>query len=144
LTGNIFFDNPEDIISSLQRSDVISVFFPYIKKTILIDKRTSHNEDPIILLTDMVRTPRERVQSLQNLRPNFPIIENILLIPWTRYISTLKDSGVWDAICDLIECPTNKMAPTTSNIFNQLLKLEKKSLAEVIKGSSFTSLWTKT
>ena len=63
MTGDTFFDNPEEILISLKNSDVISIFFPYLKKTILIDKRTADNENPTILLTDMVRTPRERVQS---------------------------------------------------------------------------------
>lgn len=141
MTGNIFFDNPEDIIASLKQSDVISMFFPYMKKTILIDKRTIDNEGPIILLTDMVKSPRERVKSLQSLRPNFPIIENILLIPWTRYVDTLKDSGVWSAICDSLKENPNVDPP--NKIFENLLKLEKKSFIEVIKGESYTTLWHK-
>ena len=142
MTGNIFFDNPEDIIASLKRSDVISMFFPYIKKTILIDKRTINNEGAIILLTDMVRTPQERVKSLQALRPNFPIIENILLIPWTRYVDTLKASGVWSAICDsLKENSDNNNTDPPNEVFEKLLKLEKKSFVEVIKGKSYTTLW---
>jgi len=142
LTGDTFFDNPEEILISLKNSDVISIFFPYLKKTILIDKRTADNENPTILLTDMVRTPRERVQSLQKLRPNLPNIENILLIPWTRYIISLKDSGVWNAIYDTLnENLIGEEYQLIDEIFKQLLILEKRSLVEVIKGTSFKTVW---
>tara|TARA_Y100000996_G_C22541855_1_gene650306 strand:- start:996 stop:1436 length:441 start_codon:yes stop_codon:yes gene_type:complete len=144
LTGDTFFDNPEEILISLKNSDVISIFFPYLKKTILIDKRTADNENPTILLTDMVRTPRERVQSLQKLRPNLPNIENILLIPWTRYIISLKDSGVWNAIYDTLnENLIGEEYQLIDEIFKQLLILEKRSLVEVIKGTSFKTVWEK-
>ena len=144
MTGDTFFDNPEEILISLKNSDVISIFFPYLKKTILIDKRTADNENPTILLTDMVRTPRERVQSLQKLRPNLPDIENILLIPWTRYIISLKDSGVWNAIYDTLnENLIGEEYQLIDEIFKQLLILEKRSLVEVIKGTSFKTVWEK-
>ncbi len=144
MTGDTFFDNPEEILISLKNSDVISIFFPYLKKTILIDKRTADNENPTILLTDMVRTPRERVQSLQKLRPNLPNIENILLIPWTRYIISLKDSGVWNAIYDTLnENLIGEEYQLIDEIFKQLLILEKRSLVEVIKGTSFKTVWEK-
>ena len=142
MTGNNFFDKPEDIITSLKNSDVISIFFPYIKKTILIDKRSTGDEGPLILLTDMARTPRERVLSLQTLRPSFPQIDNILLIPWTRYVISLKDSGVWKAICDTLRESTTK-SDLTDKIFEQLTQLEKRSLINVINGSEFKTIWTR-
>jgi len=142
LTGNNFFDKPEEIIKSLKKTDVISIFFPYIKKTILIDKRSTGDEGSVILLTDMARTPRERILSLQTLRPNFPAIENILLIPWTRYVISLKDSGVWEAICDTLEKSATK-SDTTDKIFEQLTQLEKRSLINVINGSEFKTIWTR-
>ena len=142
MTGNNFFDKPEEIIKSLKKTDVISIFFPYIKKTILIDKRSTSDEGSVILLTDIARTPRERILSLETLRPNFPAIENILLIPWTRYVISLKDSGVWKAICDTLEESTTK-SDSTDKIFEQLTQLEKRSLINVINGSEFKTIWTR-
>ena len=144
MTGDTFFDNPEEILVSLKNSEVISIFFPYLKKTILIDKRTTGNENSTILLTDMVRTPRERVRSLQKLRPNLPDIENILLIPWTRYIISLKDSGVWNVIYETLnENLIEEEHQLIDEIFRQLLILEKRSLIEVIRGTSFETVWEK-
>ena len=144
MTGDTFFDNPEEILVSLKNSEVISIFFPYLKKTILIDKRTTGNENSTILLTDMVRTPRERVRSLQKLRPNLPDIENILLIPWTRYIISLKDSGVWNVIYETLnENLIEEDHQLIDEIFRQLLILEKRSLIEVIRGTSFETVWEK-
>ncbi|MFL2756778.1 MAG: hypothetical protein ACJ0BE_05930 [Dehalococcoidia bacterium] len=144
MTGDTFFDNPEEILVSLKNSEVISIFFPYLKKTILIDKRTTGNENSTILLTDMVRTPRERVRSLQKLRPNLPDIENILLIPWTRYIISLKESGVWNVIYETLnENLIEEEHQLIDEIFKQLLILEKRSLIEVIRGTSFETVWGK-
>ena len=92
----------------------------------------------------MVRTPRERVRSLQKLRPNLPDIENILLIPWTRYIISLKESGVWNVIYETLnENLIEEEHQLIDEIFKQLLILEKRSLIEVIRGTSFETVWGK-
>ena len=94
------FDNLENVKETILESDVVSIFFPFLGKSVIIDSRTNDTEGPILLLTDMVKTPKERVDSLKQIRPSFQTINEIVLIPWVRYVSTLKSSGIWGGILD--------------------------------------------
>ena len=61
MTGNHFFDDLEEVRSGIIDADVVSLFFPYFGKTVLIDTRSNGADGPVIMLTDMVRNPQERV-----------------------------------------------------------------------------------
>ena len=80
--GNYFYDNLNDILENVKTSEVTSIFFPYLRKSILIDLRSNDSDGPAVILTDMVSTPQERIRSLKQLRPNFPEIEKLGGIFW--------------------------------------------------------------
>ena len=71
--GNYFYDNLNDILENVKTSEVTSIFFPYLRKSILIDLRSNDSDGPAVILTDMVSTPQERIRSLKQLRPNLHI-----------------------------------------------------------------------
>ena len=98
--GNYFYDNLNDILENVKTSEVTSIFFPYLRKSILIDLRSNDSDGPAVILTDMVSTPQERIRSLKQLRPNFPEIEKMIIIPWFRYVDTLITSGIWNALIE--------------------------------------------
>ena len=76
---------------------------PYFGKTVLIDVRSNETDGPALILTDMVRSPRERIRSMDKLRPGFGDPEKMVLIPWVRYLETLVESGIWDLVVRKLE-----------------------------------------
>ena len=82
MMGNHFFDELEEVKESILEADVLSLFFPYFGKAILLDTRSNETNGPTILLTKMVRNPQERIRSLEQLRPGFPDVDKMILIPW--------------------------------------------------------------
>ena len=98
MNGNNFQDDMDEIKKTLGEADVVSLFFPYFGKTVLIDVRSNENDGPALILTDMVRSPRERIRSMDKLRPGFGDPEKMVLIPWVRYLETLVASGIWDLV----------------------------------------------
>ena len=48
------FDNLENVKETILESDVVSIFFPFLGKSVIVDSRTNETEGPILLLTDMV------------------------------------------------------------------------------------------
>ena len=144
LTGNHFFDDLDEVKSSILEADVISLFFPYFGKTVLIDTRSHDSDGPIILLTQMARSPQERIRSMEKLRPGFPDIQKMILVPWARYVTTLEDSGVWNTIITRLEdCSYTDAQQAGDTIFSELKELELNELKEVITGTSFKTIWSK-
>ena len=98
MTNNHFYDDLNDVKANILEADVISIFFPNFKKSVLVDTRSTDTDGPSIMLTPMARSPRERIKSMEKLRPGFPEVKNMILIPWLRYIFSLEESGIWELL----------------------------------------------
>ena len=143
--GNYFYDNLNDILENVKTSEVTSIFFPYLRKSILIDLRSNDSDGPAVILTDMVSTPQERIRSLKQLRPNFPEIEKMIIIPWFRYVDTLITSGIWNALIERTTDVTFKGNSIDSAIIiTELKKIENANLSEAIMGHKFQTIWKNT
>jgi len=82
------------------RAEVVTVHFPYFRETLLLDTRKSTSEPPMARIRPSVDSVDERVKDLRNLRPRFGRPESIAYIPWPKYVTSLRESGVWDVIVD--------------------------------------------
>src|SRR5947209_16595787 len=78
----------------LEQTQVVGFFFPFIRRTLLIDTRTSEVDGPMVVVTPMVNSVDERIKSLRRLRPRFGRPESMTLIPWPRWVSALDRLGV--------------------------------------------------
>ena len=144
MNGNNFQDNIEEIKNTLLEADVVSLFFPYFGKTVLIDIRSNETDGPALILTEMVRSPRERIRSMEQLRPGFNDPEKMVLIPWVRYLETLIDSGIWSIVIKKLE-EASFIDPKASadEILKKLRNLEHSELADAVNGSSYKTIWSK-
>ena len=143
--GNYFYDNLNDILENVKTSEVTSIFFPYLRKSILIDLRSNDSDGPAVILTDMVSTPQERIRSLKQLRPNFPEIEKMIIIPWFRYVDTLITSGIWNALIERTSDATLKDNGIDSAIIiTKLKKIENTHLSDAIMAHKFQTIWKNT
>ena len=79
-------------------ADVIALYFPLLRKTLLMDMRTNDVDGPMIRVVPMANTPEERFQSLLKMRPRFGRPDSITIIPWLKYVPSLVDLGIWDHI----------------------------------------------
>jgi len=144
VNGNNFQDDIEEIKNTLLEADVVSLFFPYFGKTVLIDIRSNETDGPALILTEMVRSPRERIRSMEQLRPGFNDPEKMVLIPWIRYLETLVDSGIWSVIVEKLE-KASFIDPSVSanEILEKLRNLEHRELADAVNGTSYKTIWSK-
>tara|TARA_Y100000996_G_C22445275_1_gene611574 strand:+ start:245 stop:688 length:444 start_codon:yes stop_codon:yes gene_type:complete len=144
LTNNHFYDDLNDVKANILEADVISIFFPNFKKSVLVDTRSTETDGPSIMLTPMARSPRERIKSMEKLRPGFPEVKNMILIPWLRYIFSLEESGIWELLVNRLEQSTLLNSnPAANTILNELKNLENIELLEVIKGNTYQTIWPK-
>jgi hypothetical protein len=144
VNGNNFQDDIEEIKNTLLEADVVSLFFPYFGKTVLIDIRSNETDGPALILTEMVRSPRERIRSMEQLRPGFNDPEKMVLIPWVRYLETLIDSGIWSLVIKKLE-KASFIDPSVSanEILEKLRNLEHRELADAVNGTSYKTIWSK-
>ena len=91
----------------------------------------------------MVRNPQERIRSLEQLRPGFPDVDKMILIPWVRYISTLIESGVWASIVTRLE-QTTFIDPekSTNSLLLELKEMERIELISAIRGPKYETIWS--
>ena len=143
MMGNHFFDELDEVRESIQEAEVLSLFFPYFGKAILLDTRSNGTDGPTIFLTEMVRNPQERIRSLKRLRPGFPDVDKMILIPWIRYISTLVESGIWDSIVTRLEQSTFlDTEASTNSLLLELKEMERIELISAIRGPKYETIWS--
>jgi len=144
LTNNHFYDDLNDVKANILEADVISIFFPNFQKSVLVDTRSNDTDGPSIMLTPMARSPRERVKSMETLRPGFPEVKNMILIPWLRYIFSLEESGIWELLIERLDQSTHLNSNiAASTILDELKNLEYLELLDVIKGDQYQTIWPK-
>lgn len=130
------------ITQNIDEAQVISLYFPVIGKTLLLDTRTNAQSGPLVCLLEMVSTPAERMDTVVQLRPQFPRPESMTLIPWMRRVDSLSDTGVWDHLvarldgCDDPDCLAAAIACR-----DELRQLERRELVGALTGEDYRTLW---
>jgi hypothetical protein len=131
-----------EVIRNLDTAEVVSFYFPLLRKTLLIDNRRSAVDGPMIKVVPMVSTPEERFRSLRQLRPRFPKPESVTIIPWPKYVSSLLRLGVWDHIASrFAEVGDPDLMRQCEACLKELLAAEGQEIGRAIRGENFQDLW---
>ena len=103
MTDDDFESDLDEIVGNIDSAEVISIFFPALRRSVVIDTRTNEHDGAMVRLMPMVASPQERLRSLRRLRPSFPRVHNLALIPWLRYVESLVKLGVWPRVVSRLE-----------------------------------------
>ncbi len=90
-----FSVNIREIMRNIDSADVLTIYFPIIRRTLLVDTRADSAEGPLVRVVPMVNSVEERFRSLKKLRPQFPRPESITLVPWPKYVRSMESLGIW-------------------------------------------------
>ncbi|MBI2847173.1 MAG: hypothetical protein HYX82_04745 [Chloroflexi bacterium] len=127
---------------NIESAEVISLYFPLLRKTLLMDTRHNGGEEPMIKVVPMVDSVEERFRSLRKLRPRLPKPDSITVIPWPKYVGSIVRLGIWDKIVQRFVATGHKEAvKACEEALKDLLEFEKTELAAVIKGEHYYTLW---
>jgi hypothetical protein len=131
-----------EVNRNLDMAEVVSLYFPLLRKTLLIDTRRSAVDGPMIKVVPMVATPEERFRSLRQLRPRFPKPESVTIIPWPKYVGSLMRLGVWDHIASrFAEVGDPELMRQCEACLQELLTAEREEIGRAIRGENFQDLW---
>lgn len=127
---------------TLDISEVVSLYFPFLGKSLIIDLRSNDVEGPFLKVVEQVETADARLRSLRRLRPRFPRPESLSLIPWPKRVDSLVRLGVWDHIvrrCQDAGPP--EIGETCTRMLQELLTVEAAQLRDSVRGQGFETLW---
>jgi hypothetical protein len=132
----------DEVRRNLERSEVIALFFPHFRKTLLLDIRTSDVDPPMARVVPMVRSAEERVAEVCRLRPRFARPGSITLIPWPRYVASIKRLGVWQLVVDrLTGAGATGAEVVLERCYRELLREERAEYIRAVTGEGYQTLW---
>ena len=132
----------EHIIQSIEKAAVMSLFFPTFGKALVIDTRSTDTQGPMVRIMPMVASPQERIRSLRRLRPGFPRVRGLTVVPWPRYVDSLVTLGVWDRVVQrFADAGQGESVAECECVLRDLRMLEKAELSAVVQGENYHTIW---
>ena len=137
-----FHVDVDEVRRTLDRAEVITLFFPYFRKTLLLDTRHSQADPPLVRVVPMVASGEERLKSVQRMRPRFGRPESLALIAWPRYVSSVKELGVWQLIVErLVTAGGPACEVALERCYRELLREERAEFRRAVTGEGYRALW---
>jgi hypothetical protein len=132
----------DQILTTVRNAEVIAFRFVTVPMRLLIDNRTNEIDPPMVKLVPRVTSAEERFKSLKMLRPRFKLPNKISAIWWPRYIASLEETGVWDAVVSRVANEGFADAAVECDvIFAELKRMEREEVANAIAGEGYRTLW---
>lgn len=133
----------DEIMNSINTAEVMSIFFPTFRKSVVIDTRSNADGRPMVKIMPMVASPQERLRSIRRLRPGFPRVHNLTVVPWPRYVDSLVNLGLWERVVRRFqESNDTEMVKRCEDVLAELVRLEKEEMAAVIRGDNYQTIWS--
>lgn len=134
------------IFRHVGNSEVFAVFFPHLRKSLVVDMRPSKDDDgaPLIKVMPLARSANERIRTLKRLRPGLPRANHFTAIPWVAYVRNLITSGVWTKVMDRIKAANSPKAEAEAlEAIEQLMQFERQEMAALITGQEYETIWSR-
>ena len=143
MTDDDFEHDLDEVKRNIDGAEVMSVFFPNLRRSVVIDTRTNERDGPMVRIMPMVASPQERLRSLRKLRPAFPRVHTLALIPWPRYVESLVNLGVWERIVNRFEeAGQSEAVVACEAVLEELRAVEKSEMASVVLGENYHTIWS--
>jgi len=136
--------NLDELLKNIANAEVISIYFPLLRKTMLIDTRYTVQDPPMIKVVPMAASGEDRHRALRRLRPHFPRPKTITVVPWPKYVESLVRLGVWEKVLEIFVHSGHKEAvQACSCALEEVYDLELEELAAVIRGDNYHTMWAR-
>ena len=143
LDGGPGFEIDIDAVNqNVDEAEVVCIYFPMLRKTLLVDTRTTEDVGPLVCVVDMVENAQERFRLLRRLRPQLDRPRSITLVPWVRSVGSLRATGVWGRLtARLSACGDADCLDAASRCLEELHALERHELLSALTGRDHRTLW---
>jgi len=135
MMDNVFRWNVHSVLRNMHEAQVISLFFPYLGRALIVDLRCDEAEGPFITTDGLVSGPEERLDNLRKLRPRFEVPSNITLAPWLGPVRSLDTSGALADVSARLERIGHPEARSQlDRVYRELLRMERSEILALIRG----------
>ena len=132
----------KEILSNIDTAEVICMYFPMLRRTLIIDTRANPEDEPMIKLAPMAGSIEDRFRSIRRMRPRYPRPESVTVVPWQKYVDSLVRLGIWERIIKrFVDSGHKKAVQECQACLEALRKLEKQELVAVIMGQDYETIW---
>jgi hypothetical protein len=133
----------EDVIGTLQTSDVVVIRFIALGMRLLLDFRATEIDGPLVRLVQPVTSVEERYKDLARMRPRLAPPEKIVAVMWTRFAPSLRTTGVWDVVMRRIaDAGHADAARRAEEALAELVAAEAEEQRRAVKGEGFRTVWS--
>jgi hypothetical protein len=132
------------VFSAITEADVISIFFPLLRRALVIDLRGAPESPPMVRVLGQVNSMEERISTIERLRPGMGKIRSILGVPWLKSVRSLEELGITDRLIERLTGVGMHQTESLSALrdaINQLWKIERLAFAGLIRGEGYRTLW---
>lgn len=146
MDGHIDFDI-DQLKSSLRVVDhaLIRLTPVGITERLLVDFRANDSLGPGVCLLPDVNSLAERLKTIEQARPGFPVPERMHVITWPLRIAALERLGILETIRErLSEMGAFVALGEMEEAHQRLLRLERQEVRRAITGEGYHTLWPET
>lgn len=127
---------------AVRTAEVMSIFFPRIGQSLILDMRPAGDEGPLVLLDMMVPSPNDRLLSFQRLRPELPLPDRLILAPWPGGVTSFDESGILNAVIERCQLEGGDvLVDQIHELYRELLSLERHQLRSMLRGINTETIW---
>jgi hypothetical protein len=132
----------DQVLMAVKGAEVLSIFFPRVGRSLILDTRRLGDEAPAVFLDGMVESPEARLQSFQRLRPGLPLPSQLTLAPWPGAIRVFDEVGLLEAFVERCRDEGgDDLAEQASKEFAELRRLEQDALRSLVRGDGMDTIW---
>jgi hypothetical protein len=135
----------QSISAGISDAAVISILFPALRRSLVIDTRSAKEDPPFVRIMPQVASFEERMKSIEELRPNLGKVRAILGIPWMRSLRELEDAHIPESLVDRLVTVGLARGEARSLVYGalrQLRRYERMAFARLVGGTGFRTIWT--
>lgn len=134
----------DGVFKFISNAEVLAVFFPKFGQSVVIDIRPKDGVAPLVRVVPMARSIADRLRTIKRMRPELPRPQDIIAVPWVGYVDAIKTSGLWGKVVNRVEDSGFPDAVVAAEkAFNELVRLERRELAQLIMGEQYETLWAR-
>jgi hypothetical protein len=134
-----------EVCRTIDAGEIIALYFPLLRKTLLMDTRATPLDAPLIKVVPMANSPEERYRDLVRMRPRLPKPESINIVPWPKFVESMVRAGVWDHVVRrYAEIGSSAVVRQCEACLQELRTIERDEIRNAITGENFETLWDAT
>lgn len=137
--GTEFFDQ---VLMAVKSAEVLSIFFPRVGRSLILDCRKSNESEPVVMVDGMVESPEARLNSFRRLRPGLPLPQQLTLAPWPGAVRVFAEVGLLDALVGRCRDEGGEaLAAQAEEQFAELRRLEQEAMRSLVRGDGMYTIW---